>query len=162
MMTTLSAPGHVEVVAEALATCPFSMAETYAHEYLHEAERHTEAAAVGMAWLPVALRPRVNLSFGVHVDVAERGRMHNELRVRWTPPVPIFPDFHGAVRFRISGTQTRVIVTGRYLPPGGPLGRLIDDLIGKRIAQATMRDLAERIARQLGVRHAAWSARAAD
>jgi hypothetical protein len=152
-------PAHpVEIGAEAIAACPFSMAEEYAKDFLRDAEGHVHDDDVGARWLPRRLRPRVDLTFNVQTDVAERGRVHNELRLRWRRPSALLPDFRGVVRFRIAGSETAVIVTGQYTPPLGAFGRVVDTLAGTRIARSTLLDLASRIAAQLGARHADWVA----
>jgi hypothetical protein len=141
--------------ATTLAACPFSIAQTYTEDYLREAE------AGGATAILVAgpLRRRVTVSFGSNVDETEPGRPHEQLSVRWSAHSPFIPDFAGCLRFRIAGQETRLVLEGKYVPPGGWLGIVFDAAIGRRIAQATADALLARIARDLQSREAAWRAR---
>ncbi len=157
----IAPPAHAARIAvEARAECPFSMAQEYAAEYFRAAELAGPEAEIGVRWrfpFPM-LRHRVALSFGVHSDVMEQGRAHDEIHVQWTSGMPILPDFHGVLRFRIEGTGTRVLVDGWYLPPLGPIGRAFDRHVGRWIASESMRDLADRVAAHLTQREGAWRA----
>jgi hypothetical protein len=156
--STTALERRTAVTASAVAECPFSIAEEYAAGYLQSAEAGREAAYIRVAWFfPLnAFRHRVKLSFGRHLDAGEPGRAHDELRVHWASGTRLLPDFRGTVRFRIDGMRTLVIIEGSYGVPLGNLGRAFDALIGKRVAQASMQDLADRIARYLGKREATW------
>jgi len=146
------------ISTEALAACPFSIAEAYALAYFRLAESGSAEADIHapLRFIPVVLRRRVGLTFAAHADGAETGRMHDELRVHWSGRTPLLPDFHGIVRLRISGLQTRVLVEGSYEAPFGTLGRLFDELGGKHIALASLRDLADRLAAYLELRERVW------
>lgn len=153
--------GARTVRAESLAACPFSIAQEYAADYFRRAETgHEEATIrVPILFLPTFLRRRVGLTFGLHLDDAEAGRTHDEIRLRWSPGTSLLPDFHGTVRLRIAGSATRVLVDGRYHAPFGAFGRLFDWLIGAYIARATVNDLSQRLAAYLEERQQAWQAR---
>ncbi len=140
------------VRAERTADCPFSMAQSYAEEYLAAAERGEPEATVraGPAHLTV------RFGFEVRNDVLERGRMHEEIALHWTAQSPLLPDFAGTLRFRIHGPRTRFIIEGTYVPPSGILGALFDRIAGRRIARATAADLVTRIAARASAREAAW------
>lgn len=147
------------VTAEASADCAFSIAQEYATEYLRRAEAGGPEAEISVPWpLPIPLRRRVALSFGLHSDDREEGRPHDEIRVRWLSGSALLPDFRGSVRFRIDGTRTRVLVDGSYAPPLGTLGRWFDALAGRRLARASLQDAADRLARHLTERERAWRA----
>jgi hypothetical protein len=150
METSQNRSSSVEV--EALADCPFSMAEEYAADYLRAAEAGGSEATIGLG----SVRQRVTLSFGIHSDVPEAGRPHHELRVKWSAGSQLLPDFRGTFRFRIDELRTRVIVEGTYVPPLGAIGPLFDRLFGRRIATATMQDLADRIAAYVTKREVRW------
>ena len=142
----------------ALAACPFSIAEDYAIEFLRHAESGGEEAAIRLP-LPQPLPPLrrvVALTFALHFDVEEAGRRHDEVRLRWDSGTSLLPDFHGTIRFRIEGASTRIIIGGSYTVPLGALGRLFDAVLGRHIASATLRDLAERLATTLAERERAW------
>jgi hypothetical protein len=151
-------PAKRLVTAEALARCPFSIAKDYAIDYLRRAEAgHEEAEVrVPVRFLPTVVRRRVAVTFELHLDVEEAGRSHDEIRVHWNSGTSLLPDFHGTVRFRIEGSSTRVLVEGSYRAPFGRLGRLFDHLIGRHIAWASVRDLAQRLASYLEIREGDW------
>ena len=140
------------------AACPFSIAHEYAVEYLRRAEAGEDEAVirVPIAFLPGLIRRRVAITFGLHDDVAEGGRSHDEIRLRWSAGMPCLPDFRGTLRFRIAGTETDVLVDGSYRIPFGALGRAFDNLAGRHIARASLRDFARRIAGALETGERAW------
>jgi hypothetical protein len=149
------------VAAEAIAACPFSIAQEYASDYFRRAEAgHEEAEIrVPILFLPTFLRRRVGLTFGMHADDTEGGRSHDEIRLRWSTGTALLPDFHGTVRLRIAGSGTRVLVDGGYHAPFGMFGRVFDWFIGAYIARASVNDLSQRIAAYLEEREQEWRAR---
>lgn len=146
------------MTAQAHAACPFSIAETYAVQYLGHAEAGAEIR-VPLAFLPIVVARRVALTFGMHMDVVETGRAHDEIRLHWTTGTPLLPDFRGTVRFRIDGSGTVVLVEGSYRAPFGVLGRAFDALAGRHIAAASVRDLTRRLADHLEAREREWRTR---
>jgi len=152
MQPTTSATRSTHVMVESIAVCPFSMAEEYAGEFLRAAEGHGPEASIGRS----RLRRDVTLSFGIQTDVAEDGRVHDELRVQWASGSRLLPDFNGSIRFRIDGERTRVLVDGTYAPPFGAFGTAFDRIAGRTIARASVQDLADRIAEHLTRREAGW------
>gem|GEM_PF-1694789 len=149
------------VTAQAYAACPFSIAQEHAVEYLRRAEAGEAEAAihVPIRLLPAFLQRRVAVTFGMHADVTEAGRPHDEIRLRWNAGTPLLPDFRGTLRFRIAAPGTDVLVEGTYRAPFGALGGAFDDVIGRHIAQASLDDLARRIARALETSERAWRSR---
>jgi hypothetical protein len=151
------APTHVAV--EALAACPFSMAEAYAVEYLRAAEANGVQATINVSGrFPAVLHHRVGLTFAVYADALESGRRHDALRIRWSSAARLLPDFQGSIRFRIDADRTRVLVDGSYDPPLGAVGRLFDLAVGRIMARASMQDLADRVAAYLTQRERLWRA----
>jgi hypothetical protein len=151
------------VSAEAPANCPFSVAQDYAVAYLQRAEAGLDEAEirVPLTLLPSFLQYRVALTFGLHFDVSESGRSHDEVRIRWTSGSPFLPDFRGTIRFRIAGTGTTVRVEGSYHVPFGAAGRMFDALLGRRIARTSVTDLTHRLATALETDQRNWRARVA-
>jgi hypothetical protein len=151
------------VTVQAYAACPFSIAQEYAVEYLRRAEAGAPEADihVPIRFLPAFLQRSVAVTFGLHVDVSDAGRPHDEIRIRWNAGTPLLPDFRGTLRFRIAAPGTDVLVDGTYGVPFGALGRIFDDLIGHVIAKASVGDLARRIADALETNERAWRARVA-
>lgn len=146
------------IVAEAIADCPFSVAQEYAIDFLHEAEagKVESLIRVPIRYLPWLIQHRVRMTFGLHADVAELGRHHDEIRLRWDAGTRLLPNFYGTARFRIDGGKTRVIVEGSYTAPLGIAGVLFDALIGRRLAVASIADLSRRIGAYLETRQAKW------
>jgi hypothetical protein len=146
------------ITVSTLAECPFSIATEYAQEYLRNAEAGRAESLVRVPWFPLipALAHRVRMSFGLHADVGEPGRRHEEIRLRWNSGSRLLPNFRGAVSFRIEGTRTRIFIDGSYDAPLGLIGRYFDDAIGKRVARVSLQDLADRLAGFLEQRERAW------
>jgi hypothetical protein len=140
------------------AACPYSIAQEYAVEYLRRAEAGQDEAQirVPIAFLPGFVRRRVAVTFGLHYDLADAGRPHDEIRLRWTAGTPCLPDFRGTLRFRIAGTETDLLVEGSYRIPFGKVGRIFDNLAGRHIARSSLSDLTRRIAAALGTSERDW------
>lgn len=159
-MPTSSAPtaGRTAISVSAIADCAFSIAEEYATEFLRSAEAGGPEALIRipLAVPNAALQHRVGVRFGLHFDILEKGRAHDEVRFRWTSGSRRLPDFHGTLRFQIEGLRTRILIDGSYRAPLGALGRAFDRIAGKHIARASLADLADRLARYLGAREHAW------
>lgn len=147
-----------EVSLQAYAACPFSVAQEYAVDYLRRAEAGTDEAQVRVpvAFWPGLIRRRVTISFGLHYDVVEAGRPHDEIRLRWSAGTRFLPDFRGTLRFRIAGQGTDVLIDGSYRIPFGAFGRMFDVLAGRHLALASLNDLAQRIAGSLGSSERDW------
>jgi hypothetical protein len=143
------------------AACPFSIAQDYAVEYLRRAEAGQAEAEirVPLAFFAGVFRRSVAIVFGLHYDVAERGRSHDEIRLHWNSGTPLLPDFRGTLRFRIAGTGTDVLIEGSYGVPLGMLGRIFDNVAGRHIARASLRDFARRIADALEANQREWRAK---
>jgi hypothetical protein len=141
-----------------LAECPFSIAAEYAQEYLQKAEAGEAESLVRVPLFPAwpAFAHRVRMSFGLHADTGEPGRRHDEIRLRWSSGTSLLPNFRGTISFRIDAARTRIVIEGSYDAPLGMLGRCFDNVIGKRIARASLQDLADRLAGFLEQRERAW------
>ncbi len=143
------------------AACPYSIAQEYAVDYLRRAEAREDEAEirVPLAFLPRIIRRRVAISFGLHYDVAERGRPHDEIRLHWGSGTPLLPDFRGTLRFRIAGAGTDLLVEGSYGIPLGMPGRIFDNVLGRHVARASLHDFACRIAGTLEANDRVWRAK---
>ena len=151
---------RTKIAVESDAHCPFSIADEYATEYLRQAEAGGPESTIRVPWqLPLpAPRHRVAISFGIHRDVVEPGRGHDEVRFWWTSGSRFLPDFRGTMRFRIDGGGTRILVEGEYTVPFGLPGRWFDLAIGRHMARASLQELADRVARYLEERQRSWRA----
>jgi hypothetical protein len=148
------------VSAKSLARCPFSIAEEYAVDFMHEAHGGGAQADIHV---PVRLfspwfQHRVAMTFELRYDEADGGRRHDEIRLRWNAGTPLLPEFAGTIRFRIAGANTRVLIDGVYRAPFGFVGRAFDTLLGGRIARASVCDLAQRLSSYLEARQRTWRA----
>ena len=147
------------------AAVPFSEAETYAHDFLEDAERSGIEVHVPLRdFLPRVtgkVKKPVKMVFARHGDELEQGRLHDAMLVEWKAVgTRLFPHFHGTLRLRIAGVNaTRLTLEGAYRPPLGGFGVGFDRLIGHRIARATMRNLLDRIAAEMERRETAYRAR---
>ena len=163
VLRSVMTDGEGTVTEDALAVCPFSVAQEYTVDYLRRAEAGAPEAEIRIpisAWSGV-LRRRVHLTFGLHFDVLEAGRAHDEIRVRWETGVPYLPGFRGTIRVRVAGANTALRVEGTYRIPFGLFGRIFDALIGGRIAGAGVADLTARIGASLEKAQRDWHAHVA-
>lgn len=152
-----SDPGTL-IAVEATADCPFSIAQEYAERFLRAAEAGGPEAEfhVRCTSPPIDLHHRVGLTFGLHLDLEERGRRHDEIRICCSGGSPLLPTLRGTLRFRILRDRTMLLLLGCYHPPLGLAGQAFDIVAGERIARSTLADLIERIAADLTRQHAAW------
>jgi hypothetical protein len=109
----------------------------------------TEAmASVGPNIAGVPIRKRVKVDIGEPVKAGS----WLEVPVSWKPtrPARLFPDMHGKVELApVDERQTRLSVSCTYEPPLGDVGVGLDDTVMHRVAEATMKELAESIAARL-------------
>lgn len=133
---------------ERIANCPFSLSVDLAHDIFPELESSRGGVRIGV------LRRRVAVRFQRGRDATDVGRLHDEVSFDWNAHSPWLPNFNGTLRFRIESSQTRIILSGGYVPPFGPLGAAFDRVVGNRLALATARDLVHRVARALEARWA--------
>lgn len=129
---------------------PFSLAHDFAEEFFRDAERYVDVR-VPLRDLFWALRGKlhkpVRLTFALHPDEAESGRLHDAMLVEWNAGTRLFPQFHGTLRLRIASIEeTLLVLEGAYRPPLGIVGIVFDSIAGRRMARSTMRDLLGRLA----------------
>lgn len=115
--------------------------------------------------LPVRVTSATTVTRATHVELgplvrADReGRIAFELHDRERPAV--FPRLHGELRVvEVGETQTELTVSGEYDAPLGVVGSAGDRVAGHRVAQNTMDEVAERLARRMEAKvaeHPGWS-----
>ena len=106
-------------------------------------------SAVGLRVAGVSLRKRVTVELG---DPEHKGNWTN-VPISWkaTFPERLFPVLTGRLELvPVEKEVTRLTVSGMYEPPLGRLGALIDDAVMHSVAEATVREVTESIAKQLG------------
>jgi len=142
-------PVITRIAVERIALVPFSVAHEYAEEFFRDAERYVDVRVPlrDLFWaLRGKLRRPVRLTFALHPDEVEGGRLHDAMLVEWHAGTALFPQFHGTLRMRIASVDTtRLVLEGAYRPPLGRVGVLFDRIAGRRIARATMLDLLGRL-----------------
>ena|SRR5437763_11842249 len=90
----------------------------------------------------------------VLVELARPIRLESKilLPMRWEPAGDrgLFPTMDGDIELApLGASRTQLAMTARYTPPFGMLGAMADRALLHRVAEATVRDLVERIARGL-------------
>ena len=107
-------------------------------------------ADVGLRVAGVSIHKRVTVELG---EPEKKGEWTN-VPISWkaTFPEQLFPVLVGRLELvPVEKKLTRLTVSGMYEPPLGRLGALIDDAIMHSVAEATVREVTESIARQLAV-----------
>ena len=104
--------------------------------------------AVGPRIAGVPFRKRVDVEAGEPVKLGD----WIAVPVTWraTYITGLFPVMVGKVELvPVDPDVTRLSVCGMYEPPLGPLGKQIDDSLMHKVADATVKELAETIAKEL-------------
>ena len=105
--------------------------------------------SVGVHIAGVPVRKRVNIAFGDPV----RTSTWAVIPISWKPTSiqKLFPVMNGKLEVTPSSKEeTRLTVSGMYEPPLGRLGEQLDEALMHRVAEGTVRELAEQIASKLG------------
>jgi hypothetical protein len=115
-------------------------------------------AAVGPRIAGIGIRKKVAIEFGEPVAAGS----WTEVPISWqaTTVRELFPLMTGKIELAPADSRTtRLTVCGMYQPPLGSLGKHLDDAVMHKVAEATVRDLAESIAKRLEtlVRSESWS-----
>ncbi len=107
-------------------------------------------ASVGVRVVGVPLYKRVQLTVGANALTIRAGR--TVLPVGWHAigGVPLFPHMEGSLDVEAETLErTRITLSANYDPPLGALGRLLDRTLLRKLADSTMKDFLERVAREL-------------
>jgi hypothetical protein len=108
----------------------------------------TSHAEVGPQIAGLALRKKVAIEVGDPVTVGDS----TEVPITWRATFikRLFPVMTGKVELApVDPHVTRLTVCGMYQPPLGRLGREVDEALMHRVAEATVKELAESIAKRL-------------
>jgi hypothetical protein len=106
-----------------------------------------KSVGVHVAGIPV--RKRVNIQVGEPV----RTSTWAVIPISWeaTSIQSLFPVMNGKLEVAPSSKEeTRLTVSGMYEPPLGKLGEQLDEALMHRVAEGTVRELAESLAKKLG------------
>jgi hypothetical protein len=91
-----------------------------------------------------------NVEIDVGTPVASAGKTWIPIAWRATGPSGLFPVLDAELEFASLGTKlTQLSLNGRYQPPLGLLGRTIDKALLFRVAEATIKDFVDRLARAI-------------
>lgn len=101
-----------------------------------------------IAGVPVRKRVAVELGEPVSADT------WTAFPIKWkaTFPKQLFPTMVGKIELaRVDPEVTKLTVSGTYEPPIGRLGKQLDDSVMRTVAEATIKELSESIAKRLNV-----------
>jgi len=91
---------------------------------------------------------QVEIDVGTPVESA--GKTWIPITWRATGPTGLFPVLEAELEFASLGTElTQLSLSGRYQPPLGLVGRTIDKALLSRVAEATIKDFLDRLARAI-------------
>ena len=96
----------------------------------------------------VRVARQVAIEFGAPVRMAAK----TVLPLRWTATgvSGLFPSLEADLEVASLGPdRTQLAMSARYVPPLGPLGRVIDRAIMFRVAEATLKDFLDRVGEAL-------------
>jgi hypothetical protein len=105
-------------------------------------------AEVGLQVAGVGFQKKVTIEVGKPLRTGD----WTEVPVTWQATFikQLFPVMTGKVELvPVDPHTTRLTVCGMYQPPLGELGKQLDDALLHRVAEATVKDLAESIAKRL-------------
>lgn len=132
--------------------------DTWLVPHLQAASAAGEAVRVrigpgGPAWLGKTVAVRLGTTRADGEEV--------ELSLSWqaTGPRSLFPRFDGTLALRALDAQhSELLLTGRYRPPLGTAGHVLDEALLAGVARATVRTLLRRVARVLELEEGARAA----
>ena len=105
-------------------------------------------SAVGIHLAGVPLRKSVAVEFGVPVKTPTWAVVPITWKATYLRKV--FPVMNGKIELApVSKDETRLTVSGMYAPPLGSFGAQLDEAVMHRVAEATVKDLADAIAKTL-------------
>ncbi len=105
--------------------------------------------AIGLRVAGISVHKRVIVELG---EPETKGDW-TAVPITWkaTFPEKLFPVLDGRLELTpVDRNTTRLTLSGMYEPPLGRVGELVDDAVMHAVAEATVREVSESIARQLG------------
>lgn len=144
-----------EIEIRRQVACPYTRAKELLRDRLQPLADSGQSVAqrLSLAFHDRDLGKEVSMRFAVAHDP-----MHFDQpwEISWEPEVGgIYPTFHGSLSIRASDTyeHSRLELHGKYDPPLGAIGKAFDNVLGKRIAEATGERLIEEIATTIEAQH---------
>lgn len=98
---------------------------------------------------------RVDKEVEIAIGAPSRSDTQTRLPMSWTAtgPTQLFPSLEADLEVASLGpSRTQISISGRYRPPLGPLGRMLDRAMLHRVAEATVKDFLDRLGTALDVR----------
>ena len=128
-----------EIEVRRQVDCPYTRAKELLRDRLQPVvdAGNRIAARLSLSFHDRELGKEVSMQFAVAHDP-----MHFDepWDISWEPEAGgIYPSFHGSLSIRASDTyeSSRLELHGSYEPPLGAIGKAFDNVLGKRIAEAT-------------------------
>ena len=120
------------------------------------------ASTLRVAMGPLELGADVKIVVrSVHERASALGDSRTEVEIAWSAAsaAGLFPSMEATLAiYPLSAHETQIELDGRYRPPLGAVGNVIDAVVGHRLAQASVlrfvQDIATRINRELGATNA--------
>ena len=112
--------------------CPFSATIEMIERFHESGTQHLFGPFRGV-------RTRVECVLSEIRDDTDQTRIHQALRLQWRARTWIpLPVIRGRITVRPSGRSTALHIEAKYSMPLGFIGRVFDQIIGKRLAQRTV------------------------
>ncbi len=146
-----------ERVRDALITDGVGLFERATHAATGRARGLVSSLKISIAGLDVGKNVVIRVT-GVHPDSEHDQLSSRAVRVdlEWHAETSrsLFPSMRASLLASAFGEETRLDLRGTYDPPGGVLGSAADQLLGHRIAEASVHrfldELASRLCQELG------------
>jgi hypothetical protein len=110
--------------------------------------KQDNSASIGLHVAGLPVRKKVIVEFGE----SARTSTWAVVPLTWTATFPqaLFPVMTGKVSLSpVSSSKTRLRVSGMYEPPFGRLGEELNEAVMRKVAKATVKEMAEQIAELL-------------
>jgi hypothetical protein len=154
-MTIVNDTGVRRLTRSVTVTTPSSFALAFMNTYFLERGSETNGAQLALRFpLPRFIIDGLTLEKRVLVRLkytASSSSSDHPLMIDWQPlgngPLPAFTGTLAATQQ--TDTRCTLAIDGSYLPPGGPAGAIFDQLIGVRIANATITALLEQFKKSI-------------
>jgi hypothetical protein len=137
---------HSVHIDQSVKTCTEALISGAGKWFPRLGAKNVGAVGIHVAGVPVRKRVAVELGEPVKTET------WTVLPVSWkaTFPEKLFPEMTGRIELApVEEKVTRLTVSGIYQPPLGRLGKQLDEALMHNVAQATVKELAESIAKRL-------------
>ena len=137
-------------VREALVADPKGLFRDATRAAATRASSVAAALTVNIAGIDVSTE--IAIKVGKAEDVKRRGAPATRIAVEWKAArrARLFPLMNAVLTiYPLTGTETQLDFAGRYRPPLGPLGKVINAAVGHRIAEASVHRFVADVAQHL-------------